>query len=156
MKKFTSRWYFYLWHGVKESSTSSELSSYFMPKNYDGSVTSVGEGELNWCSARLLACIYVLVSLHAFMCCSSLCMHLCARLLACIYVLVSWHAFVRLFWHTCVLCSVIEGAKICLLLRSLNQFICRISNRACLSFGHYQLSCCPIETCVTPDCRHYP
>jgi hypothetical protein len=49
-KKFTGRWYFDKDgnNRMPESTTTSELSSYAMEKNYEGGLTSVGEGKLNW------------------------------------------------------------------------------------------------------------
>jgi hypothetical protein len=46
-KKYTARWNWYTWSVIKESSTTSELSVYYMDA-YDGGLTSSGEGELNW------------------------------------------------------------------------------------------------------------
>jgi hypothetical protein len=48
MKKFTGRWYMHTGQTMPESTTSAELSSYAMEKNYEGGLTSVGEGKLNW------------------------------------------------------------------------------------------------------------
>ena len=39
---------FYQWRLMPESTTTSELTSWVMPKNYDGSSTSVGDGKINW------------------------------------------------------------------------------------------------------------
>ena len=48
MKKYTARWYWYTWRNIRESTTTSELSSWNMPRHYDGSFNTVGGGELNW------------------------------------------------------------------------------------------------------------
>ena len=39
---------FYTWTAVKASATTTELSSYAMPKHYEGGLDTVGDGELNW------------------------------------------------------------------------------------------------------------
>ena len=46
--RYTARWYWHTWRNIRESTTTSELSSYAMPRHYDGSLTSVGDGKLNW------------------------------------------------------------------------------------------------------------
>jgi hypothetical protein len=46
-KKYTARWYWKTWTQMPESTTKSELSSYYMD-DYDGSLTSSGDGTLNW------------------------------------------------------------------------------------------------------------
>ena len=48
MKKYTGRWWFYLWRRMPESTTTSELTSWVMPKEYGGGTTSVGDGKINW------------------------------------------------------------------------------------------------------------
>ena len=48
IKKYTARWYWVTWNNIKESTTASELSSWNMPRHYDGSFSSVGGGSLNW------------------------------------------------------------------------------------------------------------
>lgn len=49
MKKYTGRWYFAHGHVISESEgTKAELSSWALPKDYDGSFTDLGDGFLNW------------------------------------------------------------------------------------------------------------
>jgi hypothetical protein len=48
LKQYTARWYWYTWHQMPESSTTTELSFFYWDQSYDGSLKSVGEGELNW------------------------------------------------------------------------------------------------------------
>jgi hypothetical protein len=45
--RYTARWFFSLWRVMDESTTTSELSSYYMD-SYDGGLTSSGDGKLNW------------------------------------------------------------------------------------------------------------
>ena len=46
--KYNARWYFDLGHPMPESTTKSELTSWAMPKHYDGAAVSVGDGKVNW------------------------------------------------------------------------------------------------------------
>jgi len=48
MKKYTGRWRFNTWTRMQESTTKSELTSWAMPKHYEGGVVSVGDGKINW------------------------------------------------------------------------------------------------------------
>jgi hypothetical protein len=46
-KKYTARWRMVHWTPMHESTTAHELSSYAMPRSFNGK-DSVGEGKLNW------------------------------------------------------------------------------------------------------------
>jgi hypothetical protein len=48
MKNYVGRWYFSQGNVISESTENAELSSWAMPSNYDGGLTSVGDGILNW------------------------------------------------------------------------------------------------------------